>query len=66
MICLQSVKFEDRLTTIRTFRTLDVVFSRFIGFSFQRSSAQAALNFKTEREHASCNFFGPLPQGYYE
>ncbi len=27
--------------------------------------AQAALNYKTETEHPS-NFFGLLPQGYYE
>ena len=31
----------------------------------QRSSAQAASNYKTEREHAR-NSFGSLPQGYYE
>ena len=31
----------------------------------QMSSAQAALNYKTEREHAH-NSFGLLPQGYGE
>ena len=31
----------------------------------QRSSAQAALNHKTEREHGR-NSFGPLSQGYCE
>ena len=29
----------------------------------QRSSVQATLNYKTERDHAR-NLFGPLPQGY--
>ena len=34
----------------------------------QKSSAQAALNYQTEREHAlpAQNSFGLLPQGYCE
>ena len=57
---------DDYINTIKTDRTLDVVFSRFRGFSFtitQRSYVKAALNYKTEREHAR-NSSGPMSQDY--
>ena len=53
-------------------RTQDVVFSRLGVFihhnpetEAQRSFAQAALNYKTKRDHAR-NSFGPVHQGYFE
>ena len=49
-------------------RTLDVVFSRFKGFSFtitQRSYGQAVLNYTTEREQPR-NSFELLTQSYCE
>ena len=46
-----------------SFKDLGVLHSQFSVADAQRSYAYAALNCKTEREHA-CNSFGVLSQGY--
>ena len=59
-----SAQYNVQQTPRRT--TLLTLHYRCCLFKISTSSAQASVNYKTEREHAlpARNSFGPLPQGY--